>query len=106
MAQLLASGDDGVIEEFSPYVEQYLGLIGRRIRPPFSVPLLLLSINSLFKGFALRYQTSPELVDRGDAGPSMYTVGLEALMMHFSGPVSSEPASPGPVDDGAQSGAG
>jgi AcrR family transcriptional regulator len=93
VSELLARGDDGIIEDFGPYVEMYLGLIGRRIREPFSVALLLTSINALFMGLCLRYRTSPELVE--PTGPdtdeerlhSMYAFGLEALLMHFSEPV-------------------
>lgn len=91
--ELLARGDDEVISEFGPFVELYLSVIGRRIREPFTVELLLTSINALFQGLCLRHRTSPDLVDKaaldeGD-GPNMYAFGLEALLQHFSEPVPS-----------------
>lgn len=89
VAELLASGDDGVIEDFGPYVEQYLTLVGRRIREPFTTELLLISINSLFQGLCLRYRTSPELIEHpvGPDGAGMYAHGLESLVLHFSEPL-------------------
>jgi len=90
VSALLASGDDGIIEDFGHYVEIYLHLIGRRIREPFTVALLLTSVNALFMGLCLRYRTSPELVEpTGDDARefSMYAFGLESLVMHFSEPV-------------------
>jgi AcrR family transcriptional regulator len=90
VSALLARGDDGIIEDFGRYVEMYLDLIGRRIREPFTVALLLTSVNALFMGLCLRYRTSPELVEpSGDAAReySMYAFGLEALVTHFSEPV-------------------
>lgn len=88
---LLARGDDGVVEDFAPYVEQYLELVGRRLRPPFSTAVLLRSMNALFHGLCLRYRCSPELVERtgrtGDGGASLYATGVEALIEHFSEPV-------------------
>lgn len=89
VAELLASGDDGVIEDFGPYVEQYLALVGRRIREPFTTELLLISINSLFQGLCLRYRTSPELIEHpvGPDGVGMYAHGLESLVLHFSEPL-------------------
>jgi AcrR family transcriptional regulator len=89
VAALLASGDDGVIEDFGPYLEQYLALIGRRIREPFTTELLLISINSLFQGLCLRYRTSPELIEHpvGPDGVGMYAHGLESLVLHFSEPL-------------------
>lgn len=86
VAELLARGDDGVIADFTPFVDRYLELMGRRLRPGFTAPLLLISANALFQGLCLRYRTSPELVDRrpGGAPQSMYAKGLESLMLHFS----------------------
>jgi len=90
--ELLASGDDGIIEDFGPSIELYLRLIGRRIREPFSVALLLTSISALFMGLCLRYRTSPDMVEPtppdGDRLCSMYAFGLEALVMHFSEPIT------------------
>ena len=57
VSALLASGDDAVIEDFGPVVEQYLELIGRRVRAPFTTELMLISINSLFQGLCLRHRT-------------------------------------------------
>lgn len=90
--ELLARGDDNLIEDFTPWVEIYLELRGRRMREPFDIPLLLTSVSALFQGLCLRYRTSPDLVDpnRGDgerAAPSMYATGLRALLEHFSEPV-------------------
>ena len=89
VAELLASGDDGVIEDFGPYLEQYLTLVGRRIREPFTTELLLISINSLFQGLCLRHRTSPELIEHpvGPDGVGMYAHGLESLVLHFSEPL-------------------
>ncbi|MHB1138733.1 MAG: TetR/AcrR family transcriptional regulator [Microthrixaceae bacterium] len=90
VSELLARGDDAIIEDFGPYVEVYLRMIGRRIREPFSVGMLLTSVNALFMGLCLRYRTSPELVEpTGAEVPehSMYAFGLEALVMHFSEPM-------------------
>ncbi len=86
VSALLASGDDAVIEDFGPVVEQYLDLIGRRVREPFTTELMLISINSMFQGLCLRHRTSPELVDRpiGPEGLGMYAHGLESIVMHFS----------------------
>lgn len=95
VSALLASGDDAVIEDFGPVIEQYLELIGRRVRAPFTTELMLISINSLFQGLCLRHRTSPDLVDRriGPDGLGMYAHGLESIVMHFSEPVHpSEPA--------------
>lgn len=96
VSELLARGDDGIIEDFGPYVELYLRLIGRRMREPFKVALLLTSINALFMGLCLRFRTSPELVEPTVPDPdddrlhSMYAFGLEALLLHFSEPVASQ----------------
>ncbi len=91
VADLLARGDDAVIEDFTPLVEQYLAAIGRRMRPPFTVGMLITATTALFHGLCLRYRSSPDLVDGtvlDDAdGPGMYGVGLEALLEHFSEPV-------------------
>ena len=91
VSELLARGDDAIIEDFGPYVEMYLQLIGRRMREPFTVAMLLTSISALFMGLCLRYRTSPELVDPtpvdGERVVSMYAFGLEALLTHFSEPV-------------------
>ena len=88
---LLARGDDGVIEDFGPYVEQYLELRGRRLRHPFTAALLLRSMNALFQGLCLRYRCSPELVERpehtGGGGTSLYAEGVDALVEHFSEPI-------------------
>lgn len=88
VAELLASGDDGIVDDFGPYLELYLQMIGRRLREPFTVRMLLLSINALFQGLCLRYRTSPELVERprtGErSGSSLYADGIEALVRHFS----------------------
>ena len=88
VSELLGRGDDAIIEDFGPYVEMYLHLIGRRLRDPFTVAMLLTSISALFMGLCLRYRTSPELVDptraEGERVCSMYAFGLEALLMHFS----------------------
>jgi AcrR family transcriptional regulator len=97
VAELLARGDDAVTAEFAPFMESYIELLGRRIRPPFTIELLLTSINSLFQGLCLRYRTSPDLVDKpalggDDDGPSMYAFGLDALVRHFSEPVASADA--------------
>ena len=90
VSALLASGDDAVIEDFGPVVEQYLELIGRRVREPFTTELMLISINSMFQGLCLRHRTSPELVDRpiGPEGLGMYAHGLESIVMHFSEPIA------------------
>ncbi len=89
VAELLASGDDTLVREFSPLIELYLQLLGRRIRPPFSTEILLVAINSLFQGLCLRYRTSPELVDHrvGPDAMHMYTHGLQSLVLHFSEPL-------------------
>lgn len=89
VAELLASGDDTLIREFSPLIELYLQLLGRRIRPPFSAEVLLIAVNSLFQGLCLRYRTSPELVDRrvGPDAMRMYAHGLQAIVLHFSEPL-------------------
>jgi AcrR family transcriptional regulator len=94
VSELLARGDDGIVEDFGPFIEMYLELIGRRLREPFSVALLMTSIHALFMGLCLRYRTSPELIEpastTGDDAHSMYAFGLEALLMHFSEPVPDE----------------
>jgi AcrR family transcriptional regulator len=91
--ELLTRGDDAVIAEFTPLIEAYLELQGRRIRPPFTVEMLLISMNALFHGLCLRYRTSPDLVDKPALdepnGPNMYAFGIEALAQHFSEPVSA-----------------
>lgn len=92
VADLLASGDDAVVEQFSPFVEQLLAARGRRIRPPFTVALLLISGNALFQGLCLRYRTSPDLVERelGPHGVGMYAHGLESIVTYFSEPIPDE----------------
>jgi AcrR family transcriptional regulator len=92
VAALLASGDDSVVDDFGPLVEQYLQLIGRRVREPFTTELMLVSINALFQGLCLRYRTSPELVDHpiGPEGLGMYAHGLESIVLHFSEPVPEQ----------------
>ncbi len=92
VAALLAQGDDAVVVDFGPVVEQYLELTGRRLRAPFTTELMLISINSLFQGLCLRYRTSPALVDR-PIGPEQlgrYAHGLESIVMHFSEPVPED----------------
>lgn len=92
VAALLASGDDSVVDDFGPLVEQYLQLIGRRVREPFTTELMLVSINALFQGLCLRYRTSPELVDHpvGPEGLGMYAHGLESIVLHFSEPIPGQ----------------
>ena len=89
--ELLRRGDDAVIAEFTPLVEAYLELQGRRIREPFTVEMLLISMNALFHGLCLRYRTSPDLIDKpaldDPGGPNMYAFGIEALAQRFSEPV-------------------
>lgn len=96
VSELLASGDDGVVADFSPYLELYLELIGRRVREPFTIPMLLISINALFQGLCLRYRTSPDLVERDrnadKDGSSLYADGIEALVLHFSEPIDAQPS--------------
>ena len=94
VAELLASGDDAVVEDFGPVAEQYLALIGRRVRAPFTTALMMISINSLFQGLCLRYRTSPDLVEHpiGPDGLGMYAHGLESIVMHFSEPIPDEDA--------------
>lgn len=91
VGELLARGDDGVIEDFAPYVERYLELRGRRIRPPYTTALLLRSMNALFQGLCLRHRCSPELVEsperRHGEGSSLYADGVDALVEQFSEPV-------------------
>ncbi len=89
VAELLASGDETLVKEFSPLMELYLHLQGRRIRPPFSTEMLLIAVNSLFQGLCLRYRTSPEMVDRrvGPEAMRMYAHGLQSIVLHFSEPI-------------------
>jgi AcrR family transcriptional regulator len=88
---LLNRGDQAIVEEFTPFIEAYLELVGRRIRKPFTVELLLVSMNAIFHGLCLRYRTSPDLVDKpvldDPDAPTMYAFGIEALVQHFSEPV-------------------
>lgn len=90
VARLLARGDDAVVADFSPFVHRYLELVDRRLRPPFTAELVLRAANALFQGLCLRYRTSPDLVDRRDAGAAhtVYADSLVALMEHFSEPDS------------------
>ncbi len=94
--ELLARGDDNLIDDFSPWIERYFEIVGRRIREPFTIALLLTSVTALFQGLCLRYRTSPDLVDgEVDAdgersGPSMYATGLRALLEHFSEPIPDD----------------
>lgn len=89
VAELLASGVETVLDDFGPLVEQYLELIGRRVREPFTTELMLVSINALFQGLCLRYRTSPDLVDHpvGPEALGMYAHGLESIVLHFSEPI-------------------
>ena len=95
VAALLASGVDTVVDDFGPLLEVYLSLVGRRVREPFTMKMLVISINSLFQGLCLRYRTSPDLVER--------PVGPEALGMYAHGLESLDPAlqRAGPTDDTA-----
>ena len=88
VADLLARGDDAVVEQFSPVLDLYLRMLGRRVRPPFTTELMLISINALFQGLCLRYRTSPDLVERtvGPDGMGMYAHGLESIVLHYSEP--------------------
>lgn len=88
VADLLARGDDAVVEQFSPVLDLYLRMLGRRVRPPFTTELMLISINALFQGLCLRYRTSPDLIDHpvGPEGMGMYAHGLESIVLHFSEP--------------------
>lgn len=88
VAELLASGDDAVVADFAAIVAQYLQLIGRRVREPFTTELMLVSINALFQGLCLRYRTSPDLVEHriGPDALGMYAHGLESILLHFSEP--------------------
>ena len=91
--ELLNRGDAAVIEEFTPFIEGYLELQGRRIRAPFTVEMLLVSMNALFHGLCLRYRSSPDLVDKhaldDPDGANMYAFGIEALAEHFSEPIEA-----------------
>lgn len=84
---LLSRGDNRVVADFTAHVDLYLSMIGRRLREPFTPELLLRSVSALFQGLCLRYRTSPDLVDRPDDEPTLYGLGLEALLEHFSEPV-------------------
>lgn len=83
---LLARGDDSVVDDFAPHVELYLELVGRRLREPFTMELLLRSVSALFQGLCLRYRTSPDLVEQPPGEPTLYGRGLDALIEHFSEP--------------------
>jgi len=95
-AALLASGVDTVVDDFGPLLEVYLSLVGRRMREPYTMKMLVISINSLFQGLCLRYRTSPDLVQRrvGPEALGMYAHGLESLIQHFSEPVEDDTAPP------------
>lgn len=92
VAALLASGVDTVVDDFGPLLEVYLSLVGRRMREPYTMKMLVISINSLFQGLCLRYRTSPDLVQRrvGPEALGMYAHGLESLIQHFSEPVEDD----------------
>lgn len=92
VAELLSGGDDALVEDFTPLVDLYLKMLGRRVREPFTVVLILTAVNSLFQGLCLRYRTSPDLVEKriGPRGLSMFAHGMESIILHFSEPV--EPA--------------
>ena len=96
VAALLASGVDTVVDDFGPLLEVYLSLVGRRMREPYTMKMLVISINSLFQGLCLRYRTSPDLVQRrvGPEALGMYAHGLESLIQHFSEPVEDDTAPP------------
>lgn len=96
VAALLASGVDTVVDDFGPLLEVYLSLVGRRMRDPYTMKMLVISINSLFQGLCLRYRTSPDLVQRrvGPEALGMYAHGLESLIQHFSEPVEDDTAPP------------
>lgn len=92
VAALLASGVDTVVDDFGPLLEVYLSLVGRRMREPYTMKMMVISINSLFQGLCLRYRTSPDLVQRrvGPEALGMYAHGLESLIQHFSEPVEDD----------------
>lgn len=96
VAALLASGVDTVVDDFGPLLEVYLSLVGRRMREPYTMKMLVISINSLFQGLCLRYRTSPDLVQRrvGPEALGMYAHGLESLILHFSEPVGDDTPPP------------
>jgi len=91
IGELLRRDDQALTSEFGPDIEMYLGPIGRRLRPPFTVALLLTSISAFCVGLCLSYQTSPELIESdtysGADAHSMYAFGLDALVTHFSEPI-------------------
>jgi AcrR family transcriptional regulator len=92
VAALLASGDDTIVVDFGPAVGQYLALIGRRVREPFTTELILVATDALFHGLCLRYRTSPDLVEHpvGPDALGMYAHGLESIVMHFSEPIPEQ----------------
>lgn len=87
---LLIRGDDRTASEFAPYLEYFLSQVGRRLREPFTMELVVRSMSALFQGLCLRYRTSPDLIDKPADEPTLYGRGLEALMDHFSEPIPEE----------------
>lgn len=89
VAELLSASIDTMLEDFGPLMGVFLSQVGRRVRKPYTMEMMLVAINSLFQGLCLRYRASPDLVERqiGPEGLSMYAHGLESIAMHFSEPI-------------------
>ncbi len=89
--ELLSRGDKMLLEHFGGALELYLSLLGRRVREPFSIEMIVTAASSLLMGLTLRYRTSPEAVDGyRDGDPtrhSRFATGLEAIVLHFSEPL-------------------
>lgn len=89
VADALAAGDDAMVEDFTPFVEQYLAFAGRTMREPFTIEHLLRATNALFHGLCLRYRTSPDLLGR-EIGPEQLgpaAFGMQSLFEYFSEPL-------------------
>jgi AcrR family transcriptional regulator len=85
---LLAKGS----VSFEPYYERYLAAAGRRVRAPFTLQQLVVSTNAYFFGMIIRHRVSPLVdeivVDSDDRAWSLYAFGLNALLEHFTEPVT------------------
>jgi AcrR family transcriptional regulator len=79
------------------HYEQYLRASRRRIRAPYTLDQMVVSVNAYFLGLVIRHRTTPDeangTVDVGNGPWSVYSFGLQALLDHFTEP-DDEPRPP------------
>ena len=85
---ILAAEEDQTYEDFGPYVDLYLKILGRRFRTPFTTRVFLTTTGALLHGLCMRYRISPELTDvplgAQEEAINMYAFSFTSILNQFS----------------------